>query len=68
MSKRNLWYLAKTLEGIGMVIVLVGVAMSVDLGLEDRGLESMAFEGRGLLLGGGLFVAGWILERTIGAR
>ncbi len=70
MSSRGriLWYLAKLLEGVGMILVLVGLVMSVQLGFEDRGLESMAYEGKGLLIGGGLFVAGWILERSIGAR
>lgn len=68
MSRRHLWYVAKGLEGLGMVLVLVGLLMSVQLGFEDRGLESMAYEGKGLLVGGGLFFAGWLLERRLGAR
>ena len=66
--KRNLWYVAKALEGIGMLVVLVGVFMSIDLGLQEEGLKSMGIEFRGLALGGGLFVAGVLLERTIGSR
>ena len=68
MSKRHLWYLAKTLEFLGMVLVLVGLLMSIDLGMRDEGLASMAYEGKGLLLGGGLFFIGWMIERAIGAR
>jgi hypothetical protein len=68
VPRRNLWYVAKTLELVGMVLVLVGLVMSIDLGMRDEGLASMAYEGKGLLLGGALFVTGWILERSIGTR
>jgi len=68
MSKRTLWWTAKALEGLGMVLVLVGVFMSISLGLEDDGLSSMAIEMKGLALGGGLFVLGFWIERRIGAR
>jgi hypothetical protein len=67
-GRRWLWFLAKFLEGLGMVLVLVGLTMSVGLGMEEEGLKSMQYEGTGLLLGGGLFFAGWILERSLGAR
>ena len=67
-TKRGLWYLAKTLEGVGMVLVLVGVFMSISLGLEDEGLASMRMEMQGLMWGGGMFVLGWLIERSIGAR
>lgn len=67
-GRKGLWYLAKALEGIGMILVLVGVFMSISLGLEDEGLESMRMEMQGLMVGGGLFVLGWLLERAIGAR
>jgi hypothetical protein len=63
-----LWWLAKLLEGVGMVIVLVGIFWSVSLGLEDDGLSSMAAEMKGLMLGGGLFALGWALERGLGTR
>jgi uncharacterized membrane protein len=68
VTKKHLWYLAKTLEALGMILVLVGLVMSIDLGMRDEGLASMAYEGKGLLLGGGLFVVGWLLERSVGAR
>jgi hypothetical protein len=63
------YYVAKSLEGIGMIIVLVGVVMSMQLGIgESEGMESMKAESYGLAIGGGLFVVGWIIERTIGSR
>ena len=68
MDKRALWWLAKGLEGIGMLLVLVGVFLSISLGLEDEGLSSMQMEMRGLAVGGGLFLLGWLIERRIGAR
>ena len=67
-ARGALWWLAKLLEGVGMVIVLVGVFWSVSLGLEDDGLSSMAAEMKGLALGGGLFALGWMLERSLGTR
>ncbi len=68
MSKDKLWWLAKVLEGVGMVIVLVGVFVSMSAGFEGRGLESMAYEFQGLFLGGGLFALGVVIERWIGSR
>jgi hypothetical protein len=65
---RALWYVAKLLEGAGLVVVLVGVLFSMRLGFQDRGLESMGIEFRGLAIGGALFAAGWILERSLGSR
>ena len=62
------WSLAKFLEGLGMVIVLVGVLMSIDMGMQDEGLKSMRYEGLGLAYGGGLFFVGWLLERSMGGR
>jgi hypothetical protein len=66
--RKGLWWLAKALEGVGMLVVLAGVFMSISLGLEDEGLGSMAAEMKGLMWGGGLFLAGWLLERGLGAR
>jgi hypothetical protein len=63
-----LWYLAKGLEGVGMTIVLVGLLLSIQLGMNEEGLASMRYEGTALLVGGGLFVVGWFLERAIGGR
>ena len=68
MSKRTLWWFAKCLEGVGMVLVLVGVFWSISLGLEDDGLSSMAVEMKGLMIGGGMFLAGWLIERRLGTR
>ena len=66
--KRALWWLAKGLEGVGMLLVLVGVFMSISLGFEDEGLASMKMEMQGLMVGGGMFFVGWLIERGIGAR
>ena len=68
MEKKGLWYVAKGLEGLGMILVLVGLLLSIDMGMRDQGLESMAYEGKGLMFGGGLFLLGWVLERVIGSR
>ena len=68
MNRERLWYLAKGLEGLGMVVVLVGVVLSIQLGMQEEGLESMRYEGTALAIGGGLFLIGWLLERSIGAR
>jgi hypothetical protein len=49
-------------------VILVGVVWSINLGFQDRGLESMGFEFRGLGVGGALFAIGWMIERKLGAR
>jgi hypothetical protein len=67
-SKALLWWMAKGLELVGLVLVLVGLVWSVRLGFEDQGLASMRWEFRGLLWGGGLFLAGILIERAIKAR
>lgn len=68
MSPRAIWWLAKILQGAGLVVVLAGVFFSMSLGFEGEGLESMAYEFKGLFLGGVLFAAGVLLERKLGAR
>ena len=68
MPKRVVWWMAKLLEGVGMLLVLIGVFWSISLGLEDEGLSSMKMEMQGLMIGGLLFVVGWLLERSVGAR
>ncbi len=69
MKSPWVYYLAKGLEGLGLVVVLVGVLMSIQLGIgEEEGLESMKAESYGLAIGGGLFLLGWLLERAIGSR
>lgn len=65
---RYLWLLAKGLEGLGMVVVLVGLVLSIQLGFQDEGLKSMKYESYALLGGGAIFVVGLLLERRIGAR
>jgi hypothetical protein len=65
---RYLWLLAKGLEGLGLVIVLVGLVLSIQLGFEDEGLKSMKYESYALLAGGAVFLAGMLIEKRIGAR
>lgn len=68
MSNSWVYYLAKGLEGLGLVVVLVGVLMSINLGLGEEGLESMKAEFYGLCAGGVLFLLGVMLERAVGSR
>lgn len=68
MGKRVLWWVAKVLEGAGLLVVLIGLFISISEGLEDQGLKSMATEFQGLALGGLLFAAGVLIERGIGSR
>jgi len=68
MSKATLWRLAKFLELVGMCIVLAGLVMSISLGMDEEGLKSMAYSGYGLMIGGGLFILGYFIERSVGAR
>jgi hypothetical protein len=65
---RFLWLLAKGLEGLGMVIVLVGLVLSIQLGFRDEGLKSMKYESYALVAGGAIFLLGMLLEKRIGAR
>lgn len=64
MSRSMLWKIGKVLEGIGLLVILVGLSLSISLGFEDEGLKSMVSEFQGLAVGGGLFVVGWLLERA----
>jgi hypothetical protein len=66
MSKELLWKLGKGLELVGLVVVLAGVLLSIDLGLKEEGLKSMGVEFQGLGIGGGLFLLGYLLERAAG--
>lgn len=69
MNKGGLWTFAKALEGIGMVVVLVGVLLSIQIGVgEGDSLSSMKYEFQALAVGGGLFLVGYLIERSIGAR
>ncbi|HIG86035.1 MAG TPA: hypothetical protein EYQ25_03240 [Planctomycetes bacterium] len=68
MSPQFLQRLAKFLEGLGLLIILVGLMMSVEMGMRDEGLSSMRAETYGLAAGGVLFAIGWLLERALGSR
>ncbi len=69
MQKDWIYYLAKGLQGLGLIVVLVGVVISIQLGIgEEEGLESMKAESYGLAIGGVLFFAGWLLERSLAKR
>ncbi len=68
MQKSLVWKFAKLLEGVGLIVVLVGVLISIDLGFKEEGLASMAQEFRGLMVGGAIFVSGYLLERWVGSR
>ncbi len=68
MNRNWIWTFAKGLEGLGLLVIGVGVMMSINLGMGDDGLSSMKSESYGLLAGGGLFFIGWLIERSIGAR
>lgn len=67
-TKPWVWSVGKALEGLGLVVVLVGLVGSVRLGMGEQGLESMRFESWGLAAGGALFLLGWLLERSAGRR
>ena len=60
--------LAKMLQGLGLILVLVGVLLSIRLGWGQEGLEAMRWEMIGLMGGGLLFLLGWLLESRIGGR
>ncbi|MFT5288731.1 MAG: hypothetical protein ACI8QS_003150 [Planctomycetota bacterium] len=68
MKSPLIWWVAKTLEGIGMIVVLVGLTVSIQLGFDDEALESMRYESYALVIGLVLFFVGWMIERRIGAR
>lgn len=68
MSKDKIWFLAKILEGLGLVVILGGVFLSMRLGFQEEGLASMGAEFQGLMIGGLLFLAGWSLEQRKGMR
>jgi hypothetical protein len=65
---RTWWLIAKGLEGLGMVVVLVGLVTSIQLGFQEEGLKSMKYESYALLAGGAIFLLGMGIERRIGAR
>ena len=68
MTRGWLWSLAKALEGLGLVVILLGLVLSVQTGMRDEGMKSMTYELYGLVAGGVIFVVGWVLERTVGRK
>ena len=68
MQKNWIWTVAKALEGLGLVAVLVGLVLSVQYGMQDEGMRSMRFELYGLVGGGLTFAVGVLLERSVGGR
>jgi hypothetical protein len=68
MQHNSLWWLAKILQGAGLVVILVGLSLSIGLGLGEEGLASMQMEMQGLALGGALFLAGYLLAQRSGGR
>ena len=68
MTRGWLWSLAKALEGLGLVIILLGLLLSVQTGMRDEGMKSMTYEAYGLGAGGAMFFVGWLLERTVGRK
>ncbi len=68
MSTRSMLVAAKFLEGVGLVVILVGVTISMGLGFEEEGLASMRAEFQGMAVGGALFLVGWLLERAANRR
>ena len=68
MKSGWLWSVGKALEGLGLVIVLVGLVVSVQTGMRDEGMKSMTYEAWGLAVGGGVFFLGLVLERMAGGR
>jgi hypothetical protein len=51
-----------------MIVILVGLVISIRLGLDEEGLASMRYEGQALVAGGALFLGGFLLERALRAR
>lgn len=68
MSKNHVWVIAKVFEGLGMVLVLIGLVLSIELGTRDESMESQWAELSGLLIGLLLFGVGFVLERFAGTR
>ena len=68
MKREWLWTFAKGLEGVGLIVILLGLLISVESGMRDESMKSMTTEAYGLAIGGGLFFLGWLLERSLGAR
>ena len=68
MTKQHLWMLAKSLEALGLIIVLIGLVLSVELGFRDEGMTSQYAELIALLVGFVLWGIGFVIERVAGTR
>ena len=68
MSKNHVWVLAKALEAIGLVVILIGLVLSMELGFRDEGMTSQWAELTGLGAGLILFLIGFSIERFAGTR
>lgn len=66
--ERPLYTFAKFLEGLGLLVILAGVMLSVQLGMQDDSMESMTSEAYGLAIGAVLFGIGYTIERSVGGR
>lgn len=64
-APRVAWF-GKALQALGLLVVLVGLAVSIGLGQMDEGLSSMMVELQALLLGALLFAAGTLVLRLGG--
>ncbi|MFQ5749550.1 MAG: hypothetical protein ACE5H3_08850 [Planctomycetota bacterium] len=62
MSTRYLF--GRTLQVMGMAVVLVGLSLSISLGFQDEGFKTMGWELAGLVGGGLLFYLGCLLQRS----
>ena len=63
-----LWSLGKALEGLGLIVILIGLLVSVQTGMQDEGLKLMKYETYGLAAGGALFLVGFLIERSTGGK
>ncbi len=68
MTKQHWWMLAKSLEALGLIIVLIGLVLSVELGFRDEGMSSQYAELIALLVGFVLWGIGFVIERMAGTR
>jgi hypothetical protein len=63
LSRNARWALGKSLEGLGLVVVLWGLAYGVVLGIREEGLRSMSVELGACGAGVVVFLLGRLLER-----
>ncbi|MGH7150046.1 MAG: hypothetical protein ACREIU_05085 [Planctomycetota bacterium] len=66
MSANFRWALGKAFEGLGLVVVLWGLAYGMVLGMREEGLRSMSVELGACGAGVVVFLLGRLLERSAG--